>query len=86
MSPARSNLSETSNTLRYAARAKRIKTKPIVVMVSSREQGFNKSCVFDEKLNRVLFLHVSLSVCAMYCHVCDPELSVIGQTKFNGNM
>ena len=34
VSPARSNLSETSNTLRYAARAKRIKTKPIVVMVS----------------------------------------------------
>jgi len=32
VSPARSNLSETSNTLRYAARAKRIKTKPIVVM------------------------------------------------------
>ena len=34
MSPARSNLSESSNTLRYAARAKRIKTKPVVVMVS----------------------------------------------------
>merc|ERR1719411_644555 len=32
VSPARSNLSESSNTLRYAARAKRIKTKPIVVM------------------------------------------------------
>jgi hypothetical protein len=35
VSPARSNLSESSNTLRYAARAKRIKTKPVVVMVSS---------------------------------------------------
>ena len=34
VSPARSNLSESSNTLRYAARAKRIKTKPVVVMVS----------------------------------------------------
>ena len=33
VSPARSNLSESSNTLRYAARAKRIKTKPVVVMV-----------------------------------------------------
>eukprot|EP00090_Calanus_glacialis_P003341 TRINITY_DN12478_c0_g1_i1.p1 TRINITY_DN12478_c0_g1~~TRINITY_DN12478_c0_g1_i1.p1 ORF type:complete len:672 (-),score=126.88 TRINITY_DN12478_c0_g1_i1:947-2962(-) len=32
VSPARSNLSESSNTLRYAARAKRIKTKPVVVM------------------------------------------------------
>ncbi|XP_034942202.1 kinesin-like protein KIF12 [Chelonus insularis] len=32
VSPARSNLSETLNTLRYAARAKRIRTKPIVVM------------------------------------------------------
>ncbi|CAG5089373.1 Similar to Kif12: Kinesin-like protein KIF12 (Mus musculus) [Cotesia congregata] len=32
ISPARSNLSETLNTLRYAARAKRIRTKPIIVM------------------------------------------------------
>ncbi len=34
ISPAKSNQSESSNTLRYAARAKKIKTKPIVVMVS----------------------------------------------------
>ncbi|GLH09495.1 Kinesin-like protein Klp68D [Gryllus bimaculatus] len=34
ISPARSNASETVNTLRYAARAKRIRTKPVVVMVS----------------------------------------------------
>ncbi|XP_063225816.1 kinesin-like protein KIF12 isoform X2 [Bacillus rossius redtenbacheri] len=32
ISPARSSLSETINTLRYAARAKKIRTKPIVVM------------------------------------------------------
>ncbi|XP_015599072.1 kinesin-like protein KIF12 isoform X2 [Cephus cinctus] len=32
ISPARSNASETINTLRYAARAKKIRTKPIVVM------------------------------------------------------
>lgn len=32
ISPARYNLSESLNTLRYAARAKRIRTKPIVVM------------------------------------------------------
>ncbi|XP_026464974.1 kinesin-like protein KIF12 [Ctenocephalides felis] len=32
ISPASSNLFETINTLRYAARAKRIRTKPIVVM------------------------------------------------------
>ncbi|XP_023345915.1 kinesin-like protein KIF12 [Eurytemora carolleeae] len=32
VSPAKSNMSESSNTLRYAARAKRIKTKPVVVM------------------------------------------------------
>ncbi|XP_037068103.1 kinesin-like protein KIF12 isoform X2 [Pollicipes pollicipes] len=31
-SPARSNISESLNTLRYASRAKRIKTKPIIVM------------------------------------------------------
>ena len=36
VSPAKSNYSESSNTLRYAARAKRIKTKPIVVMVGDR--------------------------------------------------
>ncbi|PSN36696.1 hypothetical protein C0J52_25178 [Blattella germanica] len=32
ISPAKSNVSETMNTLRYAARAKKIRTKPIVVM------------------------------------------------------
>ncbi|KAF4527002.1 hypothetical protein B566_EDAN001549, partial [Ephemera danica] len=32
VSPARSNYTETLNTLRYAARAKRIRTKPVVVM------------------------------------------------------
>ncbi|XP_035708563.1 kinesin-like protein KIF12 isoform X1 [Folsomia candida] len=32
ISPAKSNMSETLNTLRYAARAKRIRTKPVVVM------------------------------------------------------
>ncbi|XP_011306282.1 kinesin-like protein KIF12 isoform X2 [Fopius arisanus] len=32
ISPARSSASETLNTLRYAARAKKIRTKPIVVM------------------------------------------------------
>lgn len=32
VSPARSNASETLNTLRYAARAKKISTKPIIVM------------------------------------------------------
>lgn len=32
ISPAKSNLTETVNTLRYAARAKKIKTKPVVLM------------------------------------------------------
>ncbi|XP_049858411.1 kinesin-like protein KIF12 [Schistocerca gregaria] len=32
ISPARSNVTETLNTLRYAARAKKIRTQPIVVM------------------------------------------------------
>ncbi|KAL0125157.1 hypothetical protein PUN28_004354 [Cardiocondyla obscurior] len=32
VSPARSNANETLNTLRYAARAKKISTKPIIVM------------------------------------------------------
>ncbi|EEB15209.1 Kinesin-II 85 kDa subunit, putative [Pediculus humanus corporis] len=32
ISPAKSNISETLNTLRYAARAKNITTKPVVVM------------------------------------------------------
>uniref|UniRef100_A0A1B0C8F4 Tetratricopeptide repeat protein 30 homolog n=2 Tax=Lutzomyia longipalpis TaxID=7200 RepID=A0A1B0C8F4_LUTLO len=32
ISPARSNLSETLSTLRYAARAKKIRTKPLIVM------------------------------------------------------
>lgn len=33
IAPTKSNLSETINTLRYAARAKKIKSKPIVKMV-----------------------------------------------------
>ncbi|KAL7648704.1 UNVERIFIED_CONTAM: hypothetical protein RMT77_000611 [Armadillidium vulgare] len=32
VSPAKYNLSETLNTLRYASRAKRIRTKPIIIM------------------------------------------------------
>ena len=49
VSPALSNLSETSNTLRYAARAKKIKTKPIVVMVSIWVTGyFAPQYQFDE--------------------------------------
>ncbi|XP_068215192.1 kinesin-2b-like isoform X4 [Palaemon carinicauda] len=32
VSPAKSNISETINTLRYASRAKRIRTKPIIIM------------------------------------------------------
>lgn len=32
ISPAHSNIYETVNTLRYAARAKKIRTKPIIVM------------------------------------------------------
>ncbi|KAG5673283.1 hypothetical protein PVAND_003343 [Polypedilum vanderplanki] len=32
ISPAKSNVSETINTLRYAARAKRIKTKPLIII------------------------------------------------------
>ncbi|KAF2343240.1 Kinesin motor domain [Trinorchestia longiramus] len=39
VSPARSNISETINTLRYAARAKRIRTKPIIIMVSGSGDG-----------------------------------------------
>ena len=32
MSPAASSLSETVNTLRYAARAKKIRTQPFIIM------------------------------------------------------
>ncbi|KAK8383348.1 hypothetical protein O3P69_011669 [Scylla paramamosain] len=32
VSPAKSNISETLNTLRYASRAKRIRTKPLIIM------------------------------------------------------
>lgn len=38
ISPARSNLSETLNTLRYAARAKHIRNKPVVVMVRTHHR------------------------------------------------
>lgn len=43
VSPARSNLSETLNTLRYAARAKHIRNKPVVVMVTHLAEDETKS-------------------------------------------
>jgi len=34
VSPSNFNSAETMNTLRYATRAKRMKTKPVVIMVA----------------------------------------------------
>ncbi|KAL1451571.1 hypothetical protein WDU94_005932 [Cyamophila willieti] len=41
ISPALSNISESLNTLRYAARAKRIRTKPIIVMALIKRTNYS---------------------------------------------
>ena len=46
ISPARSNLNETLNTLRYAARAKHIRNKPVVVMVTAFVELFFPSTYY----------------------------------------
>lgn len=63
MSPARSNISETLNTLRYAARAKKIRTKPIIVMdprealILSLKREINALQLENEHLKSALHLH-----------------------------
>ncbi|GLV41877.1 Kinesin-like protein at 54D [Carabus blaptoides fortunei] len=62
ISPARNNLSETINTLRYAARAKKIRTKPIVVMdprealILSLKREVGSLKIENEQLRSVLHL------------------------------
>ncbi|XP_044735415.1 kinesin-like protein KIF12 [Chrysoperla carnea] len=68
ISPARSNLSETLNTLRYAARAKRIRTKPIVVMdprealILSLKREVRALQTENEHLRTVLHLHDEIPI------------------------
>uniref|UniRef100_A0A336MJW8 Kinesin-like protein n=1 Tax=Culicoides sonorensis TaxID=179676 RepID=A0A336MJW8_CULSO len=63
ISPARSNLSETINTLRYAARAKKIRTKPIIMMdprealILSLKREVNNLTMENEHLKTALHLH-----------------------------
>lgn len=51
ISPAKSSIFETINTLRYAARAKKIRTKPVVLMVSGNgsEVNLNKYLILSER-------------------------------------
>lgn len=63
ISPAKSNICETLNTLRYAARAKRIRTKPIIVMdprealILSLKREVNTLKLENEHLKSALHLH-----------------------------
>ncbi|XP_063708144.1 kinesin-like protein KIF12 [Culicoides brevitarsis] len=63
ISPARSNLSETINTLRYAARAKKIRTKPVIMMdprealILSLKREVNNLTMENEHLKNALHLH-----------------------------
>lgn len=63
ISPARSNLTETVNTLRYAARAKKIRTKPIIMMdprealILSLKREVKNLTEENEHLKTALHLH-----------------------------
>lgn len=66
MSPAKSNISETLNTLRYAARAKKIRTKPIIMMdprealIISLKRDINTLQMENEHLKSALHLHAEI--------------------------
>lgn len=54
VSPSRANLPETINTLRYASRAKKIKTKPMVRMVRNKLWKLLKSKKCNEYVYNLL--------------------------------
>lgn len=64
ISPAKSNLCETINTLRYAARAKKIKTKPLIIidpreaLILSLKREVNSLKVENEHLKSLTVFHM----------------------------
>ncbi|KAL9913724.1 kinesin-like protein at 54D isoform 1-T1 [Glossina fuscipes fuscipes] len=67
VSPARYNFAETLNTLRYASRAKRIRTKPVIMMdprealILSLKREIKSLEMENEHLKTVLHLHHELN-------------------------
>uniref|UniRef100_A0A1A9W8D0 Kinesin-like protein n=1 Tax=Glossina brevipalpis TaxID=37001 RepID=A0A1A9W8D0_9MUSC len=67
VSPARYNFAETLNTLRYASRAKRIRTKPVIMMdprealILSLKRDIKSLEMENEHLKAVLHLHHQLN-------------------------
>lgn len=64
ISPAKSNLCETINTLRYAARAKKIKTKPLIIidpreaLILSLKREVNSLKTENEHLKSLTVFHM----------------------------
>lgn len=64
ISPAKSNLCETINTLRYAARAKKIKTKPLIIidpreaLILSLKREVNSLKMENEHLKSLTVFHM----------------------------
>jgi kinesin family member 12 len=64
ISPAKSNLCETINTLRYAARAKKIKTKPLIIidpreaLILSLKREVNSLQMENEHLKSLTVFHM----------------------------
>lgn len=64
ISPAKSNFSETTNTLRYAARAKKIKTKPLIIidpreaLILSLKREVNSLKMENEHLKSLTVFHM----------------------------
>ncbi|XP_042219845.1 kinesin-like protein KIF12 isoform X8 [Homarus americanus] len=79
VSPAKSNISETINTLRYATRAKRIRTKPIIVMDP-------KEKVIMSLQREVSLLREENAHLKMLIDLGENGLPQNGQTVVNGQL
>lgn len=79
VSPANYNYAETLNTLRYASRAKRIRTKPVIMMdprealILSLKRDINALTMENEHLKAALNLHHSNTVKAADENVAPAE-------------
>lgn len=87
VSPARSNLSETINTLRYAARAKKIRTKPIIIMdprealILSLKREVNNLKAENDHLKTALHLHTETLESAAQLSLMEPLRAITPAPK-----
>lgn len=89
VSPAKSNENETINTLRYAARAKRIKTKPLIIidpreaLILSLKREVNSLKMENEHLKSLTVFHMQQPL-DVYSHTGSNGLNN-NLNNINGN-